>query len=935
MSSENELLIRINGTAKDFIEEVDKVKKKTEDLQSVLEDTAKYSAIAFAGFAASIALATKSFADYEKALVGVGKTTDMQGKELDAFGKKFQEMAGRIPVATNELLGIAQAAGQLGVRGEENLLKFTDTVAKLGVATDLSGEEAATALTRILTVTGEGVEKIDSFGSVIVALGNNFAATESEIVRVATEVSRSTAVFGTSAAEAAALAAALKSVGVQAELGGSAVGRAYRAIDSSIRQGGVALENLSKITGMTGEELRTTFAENSTAVFQKFIEGLGRISASGGDTTAALASFKLRGEEILKVLPVLAQNSELVGRALNMAAEETKNATALNEEARKAFDTLSSDVQVLTNDFTTLATNIGGKLAPDLRELVKGVSDIVKSFSDADGVAVSLIATFLKWGAAVAASIATVASAGIGYLTFQRVIVGLQAAFQASRLAVIGFTSAATLGLSVIIGFLPEIISFMGDLFKTMNKKPETESLDEITRKLEKLQELRERTAAAPNTGFQKNDAQLAALDEEIAKLKELQQEKIKASENFGTGEMLMRPEIEGGGFDPLAGIQAQTIPLAAPEDDPTVAAAREAEDEKVELANKAAAKRIESARLEYEKLKEMQELKNAEATQEEIDFAQRRLEIESERRAIDLLQNEEEKALRLESNRLKNEALLEQEAEYYMLKAELKAEEQAKDAELEAILNETKFAEMDQLNQKDLEQLRNKLETEKSTEKKYQLERLNAKIAERNQFLMDEHKFGTAIATMKQFFHSQEMQNFQSGTQQLVQLTNSRNETMKGIGKAASSVQAAIATGEGAIKAYSAMAGIPIVGPALGAAAAAAVIAYGAEQQANILAANEGGQVPFSFGSTPGIDSVPAMLTPGELVVPENSYEDVVNDAADRKLEERGETSRGSGGTVVIQGDFYGEEAYIDFLADKLFDAQKNRNVQLVPEKV
>ncbi len=124
----------------------------------------------------------KLYADFETGLIGVGKTADLSGAELESLGKDIDELSKRMPVATDELLAIAQSAGQLGVKGSDNILKFTETVAKLGTATDLSGDQAAMALARILNVTGEALGTVDVLGSVIVALGNNFAATESQIV---------------------------------------------------------------------------------------------------------------------------------------------------------------------------------------------------------------------------------------------------------------------------------------------------------------------------------------------------------------------------------------------------------------------------------------------------------------------------------------------------------------------------------------------------------------------------------------------------------------------------------------------------------------------------------------------------------------------------------------------------------------------------------
>src|SRR5690606_6995991 len=160
------------------------------------------------------------------------------GAELDAFSAKIDQISKEIPVGTTELLSLAQAAGQMGVTGSANLEKFSLTVAKLGRASDLAGEEADTALARILNVTGENIDSIDTLASVIVSLGNNVAATESEIANMTTEVARATGVFGVSSAEATTLAAAMTSIGIRAEAGGSSVGRAMQEITSRVQAGG-------------------------------------------------------------------------------------------------------------------------------------------------------------------------------------------------------------------------------------------------------------------------------------------------------------------------------------------------------------------------------------------------------------------------------------------------------------------------------------------------------------------------------------------------------------------------------------------------------------------------------------------------------------------------------------------------------------------------
>jgi len=353
--------------------ELKKTKKSLMGLSHVYRDL-KTTAAAYLGLVGLKAIANE-FRSFEKGLVGVGKTSDLSGRALVGLGDDITNMSLRVPVATRELLGIAEAAGQLGVRGSSNLERFTETVARLVSATDMTGEDGAKLLARILTVTGEGTEVIDRFGSVIVALGNNFAASESEIVKMTNEVARATAVYNLNAYEAAAIGVAMRQMGVRAEAGGTAVGKAYRAIDEALRGTGDDLAVLQELSGMTREELKKLFDEDATAVFLKFSEGLGDIVTAGGDVTGTLERMGLKGEEILKVLPVIAKRSDELSRALNMAAHEMEDGTALMDESNKAFATFDADILKSTNLLSAYATVVGEDMAEAYREMVSSTDE--------------------------------------------------------------------------------------------------------------------------------------------------------------------------------------------------------------------------------------------------------------------------------------------------------------------------------------------------------------------------------------------------------------------------------------------------------------------------------------------------------------------------------------------------------------------------------
>lgn len=358
---------------------VAKQAKKTETATEKAEKSFKQMGVAAAaGAAVSIAAVTKVavesvkvFADIETRLVGVQKTTGFTADEMDRFSESISDVSTSVPVATASLLDIAGVAGQLGIKGVENVTQFTEVIGKLSLATDVVGDEGAASIARLLNVTGEGVENVATFGSVLVRLGNNSAATESQILSLATEIGQATSTFAVTSAETLAMGAALKSMGVSAELGGSVVGRAMRTIEAGIEAGGEDIAQLSRVTGIAAEDLNQAFGDNATDVFQKWVGGVGSMIEKGQSAATVLEGFGLRGEEVLKVIPTLAVNSGLLTDALALQADELGKVSALDQEVATAADTLAAQWQILLNVVDKYAFSLGSDLAPHLREVIK------------------------------------------------------------------------------------------------------------------------------------------------------------------------------------------------------------------------------------------------------------------------------------------------------------------------------------------------------------------------------------------------------------------------------------------------------------------------------------------------------------------------------------------------------------------------------------
>ena len=368
-------LQKLGATAKGTADQIERAGRKTKGFGKNLGQSFRQASLAFGrfgtllragiiggslfGLTAVVRKTVTSFKEFETALVGVGKTSDLNAEQLAAFGRSIQNLGNRIPVSTNELLKLAQVAAQLGVRGERNLRKFAETGARLAVATNVGAEEAVTSLSRIIGITGESQESIENLGSSLVQLGNTFKANEDEILTAARRISQSTAGFGLAGSEVIAFGAALKEAGLQAESGGTSVGVFFTQLDKAIAKGGPLLDNFAKISGVTREELIKTFREDGAEALTIFLEGLGRLPPKSSELTKALESTGLASRRTAQTFRALSQISDRVRVSVQSSNEEFANSDALLGESNKQFNTLAGNLGKLDNAFTTLFTNIG------------------------------------------------------------------------------------------------------------------------------------------------------------------------------------------------------------------------------------------------------------------------------------------------------------------------------------------------------------------------------------------------------------------------------------------------------------------------------------------------------------------------------------------------------------------------------------------------
>lgn len=332
---------------------------------------------------AAFTYAGKQFADFETGLVGVGKTTNMAGKDLKGFGDDIAKMSSVIPVSTNDLLGLAETAGQLGIHGKKDLLEFTRVMAEMGSATNLAGEEGAKQMARFANVMGLDVGKsIRQVGNSVVRLGNNFATNEAEIMDMSSRLAASSRLVGITTPNVLGLATAMSSVGIEAEAGGTAMSTVMTKVDKAVASGGAKLQNFAKVAGMSAEDFAAKWKSKPTEALQDLMKGLDSASKSGGNMNQILDMLGIKGVRESNAVKSLAQNHELLSEAIKQSNDAYNHGNDLAKEAAEAWKTLHAKLMTLKNTFGNIAKDIFSIVAPALKDIVDRINEFAKKWFD-------------------------------------------------------------------------------------------------------------------------------------------------------------------------------------------------------------------------------------------------------------------------------------------------------------------------------------------------------------------------------------------------------------------------------------------------------------------------------------------------------------------------------------------------------------------------
>ncbi len=353
---------------------------KAEEATRKFGERGRQAAIALGALSAPLLalgfLGARAGISFETAFTGIQKTVTATEEQFAELSDAIRQMAQEIPVGVEELAGLGETAGQLGIQ-IESIEGFIRVMADLGVTTNLSSRDAAVALARLVNITGLSQDQVDQLGATIVDLGNNLATTESEILTFATRIASAGQLAGLTEAQILGIGGSLSELGQRAEAGGTAVQRVLLEMISAVAQTNEQLDIFAETAGLSASRFAEVFEQDAGEAFTAFVEGLGR---AGDDAILILDELELGDARLLRAFLALSGAGDKLRTNIDLASQAFEANNALVQEAARRYGTAASQIATFRQQLNEVFIIVGETVVPVLLKLIDVLRPVVQFF---------------------------------------------------------------------------------------------------------------------------------------------------------------------------------------------------------------------------------------------------------------------------------------------------------------------------------------------------------------------------------------------------------------------------------------------------------------------------------------------------------------------------------------------------------------------------
>ena len=355
--------------------ELKRAKKEWEGQENVIAKTAKrlmaYVAV-YGGFNEILGKMKEMVQlnlQLSDSMADVQKTTGLTGIELQELGRELERIDTR--TATTELYQLAAAAGQIGLKTQEDVLGFAKAANTISVALNELGTEGSATIAKIATLTGDvarsGTEQaLLKVGSAINELTANSAATAGPIADFISRVGGIASASNIAIHEMAALGAATDASAQSIEIAGTSMNKFITALVSNT-------ENIAYATNLNAQELQNLINEGNTMqAIVRVLESMQTMDRGG--ISAAMKELGSEGARMNQFVASMVSNLDMLKAQLAISKEAFEENVSVINEYNVKQESAMGILQRMKNAF--MDTFVNSKMTEVLKDILETIASI-------------------------------------------------------------------------------------------------------------------------------------------------------------------------------------------------------------------------------------------------------------------------------------------------------------------------------------------------------------------------------------------------------------------------------------------------------------------------------------------------------------------------------------------------------------------------------
>jgi TP901 family phage tail tape measure protein len=328
---------------------------------------------------AGAASGVKGAMGLEDEMAGVAKVTNMAAPDISKMSGDLLDMSTRIPIAAEGMAKIAAAAGAAGVGANmkdqrQQLIAFTEDAAKMGIAFDMTAEDAGSTMAKWRTAFKMTQPEVASLGDKINALTNTLGGKASDVSDIVTRIGPLGKVAGLAAPQIAALGSTLNSIGVENEVAATGI----KNMMLSLTKGTAATKGQMaafKALGLSSTQVAKDMQTNGAGTIVDVMKRIGKLKP---EQQASMLSELFGTESVGAIAPMLT-SLDKVQQALGIVGDKSRYAGSMQKEFLSKISTTKGATGLAMNALSALNIEMGQKLLPYVTTAAKKITEVAGS----------------------------------------------------------------------------------------------------------------------------------------------------------------------------------------------------------------------------------------------------------------------------------------------------------------------------------------------------------------------------------------------------------------------------------------------------------------------------------------------------------------------------------------------------------------------------